>query len=115
MERLTERVYEQNLIKELNIVGIGEKNADLLTKAVDKLAEYENLEEQGLLLKFPCKIGDVVFRVSYNTIYEDVIVEFSADMTGQYAKTLNGGYYKLNKFGKNVFLTREEAENLLVH
>lgn len=80
-----------------------------------ELAEYEKLEEQGLLLKLPCKAGDVVFRVSFNTIYQDVIVEFSVDTTGQYAKTSTGNYYRLDKFGKTVFLTREEAENLLVH
>jgi len=25
-----------------------------------RLAEYENLEEQGLLVKLPCKVGDMV-------------------------------------------------------
>ena len=31
-----------------------------------RLAEYEDLEEQGLLLRFPCKVGDTVY-----TIYSD--------------------------------------------
>ena len=34
-----------------------------IQKAFDKLAEYEDLEEQGLLLKLPCKIGDAVYVV----------------------------------------------------
>ena len=29
--------------------------------AIQKLAEFENLEEQGLLLRFPCKVGDTVY------------------------------------------------------
>lgn len=30
-------------------------------EAVDKLAEYEDLEEQGKLLTLPCKVGDTVY------------------------------------------------------
>lgn len=29
-----------------------------------RLAEYENLEEQGMLLKLPCKVGDTVWHIS---------------------------------------------------
>ena len=32
-----------------------------LTDIVNKLAHYEDLEEQGLLLKLPCKVGDTVW------------------------------------------------------
>lgn len=28
---------------------------------IDKLAEYEDLEEQGRLVKLPCKVGDTVY------------------------------------------------------
>lgn len=30
-----------------------------------KLQEYENLEEDGLILKLPCKVGDTVYKVWY--------------------------------------------------
>lgn len=30
---------------------------------IEKLAEYEDLEEQGLLPKFPCKIGDTLYFI----------------------------------------------------
>ena len=33
--------------------------------AIDKLAEYENLEEEGRLVILPCKIGDTVYQPSY--------------------------------------------------
>ena len=33
--------------------------------AVDKLAEYENLEEAGRLIILPCKIGDTVYQPGY--------------------------------------------------
>ena len=32
-----------------------------IIKMYRKLAGYENLEEQGLLLKLPCKVGDTVY------------------------------------------------------
>lgn len=43
MERLTEYDYEQVVLKGLNIVGIGEKNADILESGVRRLAEYEDI------------------------------------------------------------------------
>lgn len=42
MERLTEYDYEQVVLKGLNIVGIGEKNADILVEGIKKLADYED-------------------------------------------------------------------------
>lgn len=34
-----------------------------LQNVLERLAEYEDLEEQGLLLKLPCKVGDRVYRI----------------------------------------------------
>lgn len=31
--------------------------------AADKLADYEDAEEQGLLVRLPCKVGDTVYRI----------------------------------------------------
>ena len=39
-------------------------NAEYWLQAYFKLKEYEDLEEQGLLLKLPCKVGDTVYRIS---------------------------------------------------
>ena len=32
-----------------------------IRKALRQLAEYEDLDEQGLLLRLPCKVGDTVY------------------------------------------------------
>lgn len=67
-------------------------------KGIQKLARYEDLEEQGRLVKLPCKVGTPIYYVS---------------------KKVNGGWYVgeyyfnlayINDFGKTVFLTREAAE-----
>lgn len=40
-------------------------------KALEKLAEYEELEEQGRLIKLPRKIGDKVYPLSYGCGYQE--------------------------------------------
>lgn len=48
MERLTNRTKEA-------------KSNVTIKEVCDKLADYEDLEEQGRLLKLPCKVGDKIF------------------------------------------------------
>lgn len=64
-----------------------------------KLADYEDLEEQGRLLKLPCKIGDDVYYI--------------LGIPNETPCTIDKCTFKLsdiNKIGKTLFLTREEAE-----
>lgn len=64
MERLTERernVDGTGVAKEEITDGLLKPFAD---KILTKLAVYEDLEEQGLLVRLPCKIGDTVYRVN---------------------------------------------------
>ena len=35
-----------------------------ILKIAEKLKEYEDLEEQGLLLRLPCKVGDALYRIN---------------------------------------------------
>lgn len=45
-------------------------------EAMEKLARYEDLEEQGLLLKLPCKVGDILFNIENGEIESFVVEEF---------------------------------------
>ena len=88
-----------------------------ISKAIDKLADYEDAEEQGLLLRLPCKVGDTVYRLIPKTyrhieplkVRKFVICEkglcFVTEKT-----TIN---YSCDEFGKIIFLTKEEAEQKL--
>ena len=69
--------------------------------AYKKLAEYEDLDEQGLLLRLPCKVGDTVYLIKS----DGKIVPREADM--QFLGVL-WEYY-----GKEWFLTQAEAEQKL--
>lgn len=40
---------------------LNEDNCPCLQEILNKLAEYEDLEEQGKLLKLPCAVGDTVY------------------------------------------------------
>ena len=98
MERLTKRNSD-------GIVGISALryyNYDDFQKMSQKLAEYEGLEEQGLLVWLPCHIGDSIYSVIEDglTIIE---LKFSLDF---YVR-------RKNDFGKTVFLTKSEAEQKL--
>lgn len=46
--------------------------------AIDRLAEYEDAEENGLLLKLPCRPGDIVYVVGTKCL--SGLYEFECDM-----------------------------------
>ena len=109
MERLTYRTTKGEAIGNSSVADIG----DIL----EKLAEYEDLEEQGLLLRLPCKVGTTVYNTTW---WDDVQEKVKVDGKTFY-RTLHK--HKVSKstfslvdiynFGKTVFLTKAEAEQKL--
>lgn len=67
MERLTER-YDITPDGESDVWV---KQHDYIS-AARKLCEYEDLEEQGLLVRLPCKVGDIVYVDSAILPIEDM-------------------------------------------
>ncbi len=65
MERLTPKdlhPYEvKNFADKFNDKG---DDPCFRSKVIDKLWEYENAEEQGLIVKLPCKVGDYLYCVN---------------------------------------------------
>ena len=89
-------------------------------QAIQKLAEYEDLEEQGLLLRLPLKIGDTVYSVTRDFISEYTICSIEKYNEGLIFnwRCKEGIYvdsigFKECEIGKTVFLTQEEAEQKL--
>lgn len=130
MERLTERYVpndEKNGISGIKVFESENKiplvkvlSGEYLYPAIEKLATYEDLEEQGLLARLPCKVGDMVYVPTRNFISELRIIMISVDTHGTYFRwMLNSGIYPNldgfsgSKLGKTVFLTREEAAKKL--
>lgn len=63
MERLTFEVHDGGMfVKESDVKTFDVEDEVMHTgNAIRKLAEYEDLEEQGKLLKLPCAVGDTVY------------------------------------------------------
>lgn len=147
MERLTER-YKDSIANIVLIRECGDKLCEdicddiecdcskcELEKALEKLADYEDLEEQGLLVRLPCKVGDTVWVVTspinvfgYDEydgdaeyeVYESFLSSVSYYASGEqfriYAKVTNSfiaAYFRECDFGESIFLTREDAEKKL--
>lgn len=84
-------------------------------EAVDKLADYEDAEEQGLLLRLPCNVGDVVYYINFSQgkVEEDTVMEFSSETFDWYARLRHSKWVHLDMFKINFYLTKEEAEQKL--
>ena len=67
MERLTER-YDITPDGESDVWV---KQHDYIS-AAQKLCDYEDLEEQGLLVRLPCKVGDIIYVGSEALPIEDM-------------------------------------------
>ena len=86
-----------------------------LNKAIVKLKSYEDAEEQGLLLRLPCKVGDVVYYINFcqGKVEEDTVMEFSLDTFDWYVRLRHSKWVHSDVFKINFYLTKEEAEQKL--
>lgn len=84
-----------------------------------KLKEYKDLEEQGLLLRLPCKVGDTVFKLKRHNYCPAGICRKDISCSECRINTpfgiVEGKFMlkELKEIGKTVFLTKEEAEQKL--
>lgn len=139
MERLTERTADGILVKENHGENAlrtfyqcfgGKPNANYSNCeegycAMEKLADYEDSEEQGLLLRLPCKVGDKVYQISENFIepctVETIFLGNYRDRNGNWCNMAEIYYDRYDcpyvstemyftDIGETVFLTETEAE-----
>ena len=99
VEQVAERLTVQAPSGLIHLVDDSESGVN---QAIKNLYEYETAEEEGRLVVLPCKIGTRVYE-----IYQ---------FCGCGAWEIEEHKIKLedlDKIGKTVFLTREEAEKAL--
>ncbi len=128
MERLTFEVHDGGIfVKESDVKTFDVEDEIMhIGNAIRKLAEYEDLEEQGLLLKLPCKVGDTVYTNTStqgwyfrkeNRPYEAKIVFIGINGVDNFMNIDFGNsrmlQFKFSDIGKTVFLTQAEAEEAL--
>lgn len=141
MERLTKiseigNAYYPKCFEE-PCCGMGEcldDNCSLMIDACKKLAEYEQLEEQGLLVRLPVKIGDDIYKIpskanydlnvlngykANNRVYHQKVYSIVFSQRGWFVQCDKDSIHAPNvicldvEYGKTWFLTREEAEKKL--
>ena len=137
MERLTHRYMDGTAWVSLNLVSkMGEH--ECVGLPITKLATYEDAEEQGQILRPPCKVGDTVYLIDRDEnnkfkVYEGKwkrvsLVQTSKDgpfnLCGEISYDLYDCFYDdgrimkhgmyvgqgSTKIGEIVFLTKEKAE-----
>lgn len=119
----------RNLVKDI----CGEDFKDLSDEEVDeymadlreKLKYYEDAEEQGLLLRLPCKVGDKVYQISENFIepctVETIFLGNYRDRSGNWCNMAEIHYDRddcpyvsteiyFTDIGETVFFTETEAK-----
>ena len=136
MERLTERYIPNDEKKGIAGIKVFESenkiplvkvlSGEYLYPAIEKLADYEDLEEQGLLMKLPVPLGTTVYTLStiFDCIHdydcksdqkwkckEDIPCEY--EKRSYHIKETEFGFVMAHSIGETVFLTREEAEKKL--
>lgn len=135
MERLTKRIDLGN--GKTTVDFSDSKCGEFLTNhkegvraLFEKLADYEDAEEQGVLLRMPCKVGDSVWAITSPInlgfdegetleVYKCVVESISFYNNRKHQIRLYSGgvfvtwYVRVSDFGKQVFLTKEEAEQAL--
>lgn len=85
-----------------------------VAKWLKELKSYKEAEEQGLLVRLLCKVGDSVFIIVGKDISKQGIRKVEISDNGIIFKTnRRKRIFNVSEFGKTVFLTREEAEKKL--
>ncbi len=102
-----------------------------IQECFNRLGEYEDLEEQGRLLKLPCAVGDTVYRVhratksSPDRIYECKIVgimqeyntisiKLHANINEETYSIWVDDWFDRCQIGHEFFLTKKLAEEKLL-
>lgn len=91
-------------MKRLTSGGTKEAKVNTTIREIcNKLADYEDLDEQGRLIKLPCKVGDTVYHVVQGRIVEVSNVDLFFLLLSVVE----------NRFNNSVFLAKSEAESRL--
>lgn len=139
MERLTKRYIPNDEKKGIVGIKVFESedkiplvkvlSGEYLYPAIEKLATYEDLEEQGLLVRLPDDLFKKVYRITYEytecSKFGETVIDCEnyncncdCDSEKKFYIVENNLQFMLfcnyyNEIGKTVFLTREEAEKKL--
>lgn len=119
-------VLSIELDSEVGLFALFYRNLWAMANLRETLKKYEDLEEQGRLVKLPCEVGDMLyypeklFDIVVPVRLNEIIISFLGIDTYSYQYNCCsfdecGDVYEeydfdTNDFGKSIFLTKAEAE-----
>lgn len=109
MERLT-KTYSDGTHGASDSLPCGENSYDYKNLLIERLGKYEDLEEQGRLVKLPCKVEDTVYVIVGKNISVQKIQRATIGSEGEIEFCTKKRGFVLFNIGKTVFLTKSEAE-----
>ena len=109
MERLTEWINngeDRQAVPKMDLRNNGHQ------RCCNKLAELEDLQEQGLLVKLPCEVGDEVYYIFAGSCGQDWCNDecFGCEDSRLEIRVCPFCITMIDDIGKTVFLTKAEAE-----
>ena len=86
-----------------------------ILKMYRKLADYEDKEEQGLLISLPCTVGDTIYLVDFEEKEYDEATVWSIEIDTKDNRILINSDYEVGTyaFDNYVFYSKAEAEEAL--
>lgn len=118
MGRLTEK--DAYWLEEEFWTSAREPDDEQINSVYEKLKEYEDLEEQGLLVKLPCRVGDILWNIENGELESFVVEEFristyKIDRIEIYFENVSGFGLCLfdGTLDEGWYKTKEEAEKAL--
>ena len=115
MERLT-KTYSDGTHAAADNLPCGENSYEYKGLLLEALGKYEDADEQDLLLRLPCKIGDRLYKIDYDylgNIISDTVHSIHILRNTVYLEMKYWHNILLSEIGKTVFLTQAEAEQKL--
>ena len=108
---------------QIGLLAVFYRNLWAMAELREKLKEYEDLEEQGMIIKLPCKVGDKIFldfagfgkdvdKFTVKDFHLDCFEDGETILFCDYESNdrILSGQIDVMEFGKTVFLTKSEAE-----
>ena len=121
-EEIIENMQYDITKEPIGLIALFYRNLWAMADLRERLKEYEDLEEQGLLLRLSCNVGDTVYCIEDKKIWDCIVDKVTISrINGVWIEVkapksmpdISAIEYTENAFGKTVFLTQSEAEQKL--
>lgn len=110
-EEMMENLMYDPLTDINGLIAVFYRNMWAMAELREKLKRYEDAEEQGLLLRLPCKVGSNIYRITDDGVDVAECREICVADEEMYIESVTlCDWISFDEIGKTIFLTEAEAE-----